>query len=121
MTLGSLNSEPHRVRLGLLVLLIGVLLFLWAWGNWIFRASRASDQPVATSPSEHEPPPQTVKAARSMSAVLLLGLLLVIVFLAASYAIVRSSRRLRELIFRERPPPTTSDDVWAMHKLPPEE
>src|SRR5512145_2498786 len=118
MTLGTSNSEPHRVRMALVSLLVGVVLFLWAWGNWIYRASRTEVGTNMSASREEEPPPGPVETVRSMSAVLLIGFFLVVVFLASTYAIVRSSRRLRELIFRQRPPPTPSDDVWAMHKAP---
>jgi hypothetical protein len=115
---GLSDSDPKRLRAGLVFLVMGVLLMLWAWGSWLFRSATA-DTPGAADKGGALPAGETVQAVQAGPAVLLLVLFLVLVFLFASYAIVRSSRRFRELIFRKRPPPTASDDVWAMHKPPP--
>ena len=37
--LGKPGSEQHRSRLGFILLALGLLLMLWAWGSWIFRES----------------------------------------------------------------------------------
>lgn len=50
-----------------------------------------------------------------------LTLIIVVVLVFAWLVIVVFSRRFRAYLAPPpRPPPTPSDDVWAMHKLPPE-
>ena len=104
--------------LGLLFSALGVVLLLWAWGNWIYRSSTMIDNPASIP--DHA---SAAKAARTTQAVqaspfvLMVGLLLILLFLVGSVVIVRSARRFRESVLHKKPPPTEADDVWAMHKL----
>jgi len=36
------------------------------------------------------------------------------------YAFLRWSRHYRDSLTRSQPPPTSADDVWSMHKVPPD-
>jgi len=100
-------------------LAVGVVLLVWAWGNWMYRASMPTEEgSFAARRVDSEPRTDALRTARSSSAVLLLGFVLVLVFLVGSYAIVRGSRRFREAFLRPKLRPTSADDVWAMHKLP---
>lgn len=49
------------------------------------------------------------------------GLLLMVIFITAAAAIIIFSRRYRAFLQAgDETPATPSDDVWAMHKLPPD-
>lgn len=37
--LGRPDFEHNRIRLGVLFLIIGGILIIWAWGSWVFRAT----------------------------------------------------------------------------------
>ena len=118
MSLGPSDSQANRVRVGLLCLAVGVVLMLWAWGNWFYRSSVASEtvdgagvRATGESMAEHG------GAALGSSAALLLVFLIFLVFLVGSYALVRWSRRFREVLLRTPAAPTPSDDLWSKHKL----
>ncbi len=117
MNLGKPGSEQHRTRVGLLFLAIGVVLVLWAWGSWVYRASAPVEAAGSPIQNVSAPSPDTVRAVQLSPLILLVGLLLLLLFLFGSHAMVRAARRYRELAARKRPPPTASDDVWAMNKL----
>ena len=117
MTLGMRGSDQHRTRLGLPLLVIGLILMLWAWGSWIYRASKTAEREGAIAQNVSAPSPDTVLAVRLSPLILLVGLLLVLLVLFGSYALIRAARRYRALADRKRPPPTPADDVWATNKL----
>ncbi len=117
MTSGAPGSEPNRTRMGLVFLVVGIVLVMWAWGSWIYRASVPAETAGALSERVTAGNPDVVRAARLSPLVLLVGLLLVLVVLFGSYTLVRAMRRHRALADRKRPPPTAADDAWAMNKL----
>ena len=117
MTLGTRDSDQHSKRLGLPLLVIGIILMLWAWGSWIYRASKSVEREGTIAQNVTSPSPNTILAARLSPLVLLVGLFLVLLVLFGSYALIRAVRRYRALADRKRPPPTPADDVWAMNKL----
>jgi len=117
MTLGMRGSDQHRKRLGLPLLVIGIILMLWAWGNWIYRASKSAEREGTIIQNVPAPSPDTIRAIRLSPLVLLVGLLLVLLVLFGSHALIRAVRRYLALADRKRPPPTAADDVWAMNKL----
>ena len=117
MTFGLHGSDQHRKRLGLPLLVIGITLLLWAWGNWIYRTSKSVEREGMIAQEVTAPSPETIRAVRLSPFVLLVGLLLVLLVLFGSYAIIRAARHYRAFADRKRPPPTPADDVWAMNKL----
>jgi len=117
MTLNLRGSDQHRMRLGLPLLVIGLILMLWAWGSWIYRASIPVETGGVVVQEVPAPSPDAIRAARLSPLVLLVGLLLVLLVLFGSHALIRAARRYRALANRKRPPPTAADDVWAMNKL----
>lgn len=117
MTLGMHGSDQHRKRLGLPLLVIGITLMLWAWGNWVYRASKSLEREGTIAQDVSTPSPDTIRAVRLSPLVLLVGLLLVLLVLFGSYALIRAARRYHAIADRKRPPPTPADDVWAMNKL----
>jgi amino acid transporter len=71
MMLGQPEGEHYRVRLGIIFLVIGLLLVLWAWGSWVFRVSAGSpENPTGAVPireggqSPSEPPASAGADAR---------------------------------------------------------
>ena len=122
MGLGTSGSSANRLKLGLVFLALGIVLLLWAWGNWIYRSSNGLNEgSVAVEPSSGLRSPAAMQAVQASPFVLMVGFFLVLVFLVGSYAIVRGSRRLREAILYKAPKPTASSDVWSMHKVPSED
>lgn len=117
MTLGMRSPNQHRTRFGLVFLLIGITLLLWAWGSWIYRAANPMETGRAIAPHVPAPSPDTVRAFLLSPLVIVFGLLLVLLVLFGSYVLLRAARRYRALADRKRPPPTPADDVWAMNKL----
>ena len=38
------TGDDRRTRAGLILLVAGTLLIVWAWGSWIFRTSDSSEE-----------------------------------------------------------------------------
>ena len=117
MMLGTSSPEQNRTRLGLLCLLVGILLLLWAWGSWMYRASVPGETASTLRQDADTAAPDPAKAVRIAPVVLWVGLLLVLLFFFGSYVLIRASRRYRASAARQRATPSPSEDVWAMHKL----
>jgi len=110
-------EECNRRQLGLALLLaggalilVGVVLILHQQHLLEARAERLREPII----------PGRLPTARIIQNVLFLLLLLVLMFGVASLAFLRFSRRFRRWLLRRPTPPTPADDVWAMHRLPPE-
>ncbi len=116
MIFGHSDREQHRIKLGLAFLVIGVVLVLWAWGSWIFRATTRAESSVVAAKSTIESSPEKLKVVRAAPSVLLTVGIVVLIFLVSSYVFVRASRRYRLGLIRKAPAPTDTTDVWAMNK-----
>jgi hypothetical protein len=117
MTIAEDNREieQRRMTVGLGFLVVGLVLLMWAWGSWIYRASNTA-KPIAVNRAE-DAAEQTVKTVAIAPGMLVGGVILVVVFLAASFVFVRASRRYRQSLVRRGSPPSDTTDVWSMHKL----
>jgi len=107
-------EEENRKHIALFLLVVGVGLILVG----IFLMIRHYHQIDV-----HQTPlPQTSvdKKLRAIQQILFLLIVLVIIFSTASIAFLRWSRRFRRWIFYKPQPATPDEDVWAMHRLPPE-
>jgi TRAP-type C4-dicarboxylate transport system permease small subunit len=112
------GADEGRFRTGLAFLVLGISLILWAWGNWLYRAS--TPEPAASIVRAEGDAVDTVRveATSVLPQILMYSLILVFLVLFGGYAVVRMVRRYRESADRERAGPSASQDVWAMHKLP---
>jgi hypothetical protein len=80
-------------------------------------ASSPSEKPrAASAPARKKTDPRVARWIRT----LYWSLVLIVILLFAAIAIVVFSRRYRAYLLRGRQKPTPSDDIWAMHKLPPD-
>jgi len=125
--IGDPGSEHHRTRVGFLFLAAGVLLLIWAWGSWFYRASHPPESTVVSAdlddelgaaPRRRGRGPEPDKLAQALPAFLAVGVVLVLVFLFGAFAITRFSRRYREVLGHKRAPPSDASDVWARHRVP---
>jgi hypothetical protein len=138
--LGQPNSEQHRFRLGILFLVIGLVLVLWAWGSWVYRMSvpeepdrsgresrisvmgpPASAAIAPIEPLGKRPVARLGESPRAPSLVPLTTMtivLLLVLFFFGTLAVVVGTQRWRAMADRKRAVPTPNEDVWAMHKLP---
>ena len=112
------NSEGRRIITGLVFLLLGILLVLWAWGFWVIRTT--SNEVVATTAGTEptELTPEQTTAVGVLPWVLMIALVLILVFIITSAALVRATRRYREAAARRHSTPTAYEDVWSMQRLP---
>ncbi len=117
MIFGGTEREQHRVKYGVLFLVVGVVLMLWAWGSWIYRTSKTSEGASLAGDLGAQTLGETEKAVRLAPSVLLGVALVILVFFVASYVFVRASRRYRMSLERRTAAPTDSRDVWSTHKL----
>ena len=121
---GGQEDERHRLRIGLVVLMVGLAVLLGAVAMAILRApsptgdSGASDAALAVGGREG-----LTSAYAGMVIPVLAGLaiVLVVTLLVVSYALFRLTRRLavpEEPAKKDQPTPT--DDIWRMHRVPEE-
>lgn len=125
----SMPPDQNRFRLGIIVLVTGIILVLWAWGSWIYRSSGTTPQGSRVNGSfeydenleelndRSEYPDQT-QVAKTLPTMLLYGFILFLVVLVATFILVRATRRYRAAAAHKRAPPTDTSDVWSTHKLP---
>lgn len=64
MSMPPAQQGRLRVRTGTAILLIGMVLVLWAWGNWVYRLTPRGDAPHPTrAPTAGGAPPANTNAA----------------------------------------------------------
>lgn len=118
---GQELSDQHRLRIGLVVLVTGVILMLWAWGSWAYRLSAEKPDPRIGTRIVEAPTEQQVQAAGAMRWFLVVVFVVAVGGLLGSYVLLRMARRYRESANRSRPPATNYPDAWSMHRLPDDE
>jgi len=100
------------------------LMSLWPswvmWGRLDWRIGAAMVDPTTAGGAVLEQLADPAKAAPALGLLLLIGFLLTLVFLLGTFVIVRSLRRYWAAAARRRCKQTPMDDVWAMHKPPPD-
>ncbi len=97
---------------------LGILLVLWAWGNWLYRASTPESAVSIVRAEDSAADTVRVDATSVLPQILMYSLILVFLVLFGGYAVVRMVRQYRGSADRERAGPSASQDVWAMHELP---
>lgn len=111
------DAALKRQRAALVIALLGLLLIMWACGNWVYRTSVVASAAV-TTPGADTHVPDPAQSARLLSMFLLVLLILALVVIVGGYAVVRAGRRLQKPIASHARGSTPSDDVWQQHKLP---
>lgn len=114
------NPTVKRQRAALVIALLGLLLIMWAWGSWMYRASTFAATAAVTATGAEPRAANPAQSARLLSMFLLVLLILALVVIVGGYAVVRAGRRIREPISERMQRSTASDDVWQQHKLPPQ-
>lgn len=118
---GSEPSEQNRLRIGLAMLVAGVLLMLWSWGSWAYRLSANLPKQNITGEIALSPSSDQVQAASAMRWFLIVAFIVAAVAIFGSYVLLRISRRYREAASRLPAEPTDYQDVWSMHKVSDDE
>ncbi len=128
MSPSTRSSEPRRITTATILLILGLLLLLWSWGSWVYRANVERQEATATraSPPEHASEPTVVPdreskrrlAIRAMPLVLVVTTFLVFVVLIGMFLIRRAARRYFAMLGRRRASRTVTEDLWSQHRLP---
>lgn len=123
MIIGQDSHDQGRLRVGLVILVLGVLLMLWSWGSWAYRLSAERPDPRigVTETAVIEPTAEQAHAAGAMRYFLIVALAIGLIGLFGSYILLRMSRQFRESASRSRAAPTPYQDVWATHQKPDDE
>lgn len=119
MAADSLGSDQRRIRRGILVLVGGVLLVLWAWGSWIYRSSAEAEALAATNAGARDSvnPTDLGQPVSALGTLLVYVLILVAVVLIGSLVLGRSIRRYFGHTRRTRSGQTPAGDIWSQHHL----
>ncbi len=124
MTLSSItgDNDVARLRVGLVVLMVGVAILLAAVGMGFMRtpAPEADHSPSLTGAARTDLTQGTNSSILAVIPMLaILGGTLVVTLLIAAYALFRLTRNLAvPPTPSPQPKPTANEDVWQMHKLP---
>ena len=121
MVWGPPGSDERRIKIGLVFLLIGCLLLIWAWGFWAFRTSAVGAAPASANPmvfAEARAVLANSQILQMLPRMLIFVLVLAFVCLFGSYTLLRMARRHRAASERTRASPTISESVWEKHRLP---
>lgn len=111
------STARQRLRLGLVVLLVGVGLLLVAVGMAMLRGGTSSPELVAEDGAARPAVDGKARAVVGTAALVFTTILLLVLVLAA-VALVMASRRYRRHLFRKQQAPTPIDSIWSRHKLP---
>lgn len=114
MILGQPGSEQYRTRLGLFMLVVGIILLLWTWSSWVYRAGVPAKVEGHATELATESASQRIQMLRSSPLFLMVFFVLILAFLVGSFVVVRTIRRYKEALARQQSAPTASDDVWSM-------
>lgn len=112
------DSDPERVRAGLVVLLVGIVLLLAALGMAVLRGPAPPGDVVTAGGQIESADKESLVPARLGAALIVLGIALLVTLLVVSYILIRHTRRYAKGGGTRPARPTPADDVWAMHKLP---
>ena len=118
VTTEAQGAGDNRIRNGLVLLVFGSLMILWAWGNWLYRASMPKPAVSVVGTEDEAIDTVRAEAVSLLSQILMYSLILVFLVLFGGYAVVRVVRRYRDAADRERAGPGLPQDAWAMHKVP---
>lgn len=110
----STAGGDFRLRTGLVMLVLGVLLLVWAWGSWIYRTSVEASPSDSSLTAAGEVEPDPTAPFRALARLLLYTLALVIIVLFGSYGIVRWMRRSSTARTQIPNLPSSNEDVWSM-------
>jgi hypothetical protein len=114
--------ERHRLRVGLVVLMIGLAVLLGAVGMAILRAPSPTGDVVAVGGTSAAGGGDGLDPAQVEGLVPVLAALaglLVVTLLVVAYALFRLTRRLVVPTMPDEPSkPTRTDDIWGMHQVP---
>jgi len=91
-----------------------------AEANLLFAAQTVVGQANVQPATRPKLPPEKKARARALATALVYGFLLLLTFLILWLAIMRFTRRYRAYLAQSKSKPTPVEDVWLMHKLPPE-
>lgn len=111
------STTRQRVRLGLVVLLVGVGLLLVALGMALLRGGTSSPELIAEDGAVRPAVDGKTRAVVGTVALVFSTILLLVLVLAA-VTLVMVSRRYRRYLFRKQRAPTPTDSIWSRHRLP---
>ena len=117
---GGYNGETRRIRAGLVVLLVGVVLLLGAMVFALIRTPEPTGDRVGRRGRVETADQEHVVPARLGVALMVVGMVLVVTLLVAGYVLLRLTRRYALGNNAKTPQPTPSDDVWQMNRAPPD-
>ncbi|MBI4718286.1 MAG: hypothetical protein HY763_10810 [Planctomycetes bacterium] len=112
----SASHSDSQSRTGLIILVLGLVCVLLAWGSWVYRLSAEKpDAVLRAAGAAADTVPE--RAASGLGFLMAVALFLVLFALLGSYAILRAARRYRQATDRRPPLPSASDDVWSMRSV----
>lgn len=88
-------------------------------GSRCMLAQSAEAGPVTSAPTSRPSLRNDPRAVRWRKTIFW-STVLIFILIVAAIAIIRFSRRYAAYLKDDPAPPTASDDVWAMHRLPPD-
>ncbi len=118
--MGSVGSEQRRIRTGILVLVGGAVLVLWASASWIYRSSAESKALAAMRSGNRGSaiPNDLGEPVSALGTLLIYALILLAVVLIGSLVLSRSVRQYFGRIRKTQSGQTPSGDIWSQHRLP---
>jgi hypothetical protein len=109
--------EEHRRQFALILSAAGIVLIIIGFGLIVHHQEQLESGQISQPPLTAEARALT---ARQLKQVLFFLVVLVGIFSVSVYAFLRWSRSFRRSLLRRPHPPTPADDVWSMHRLPPD-
>lgn len=118
MSLFGDDSEATRIRFGLISLVMGVILIVWAGGNWMYRTTVSARPVSAADQLDNSTITDPVTPVAGLARLLVLGGLVLTVVLIGSFVLSRAARKYFGRQQRQRLRPTDAADTWSLGDRP---
>lgn len=90
----AVSEDQKRWRIGLAILVLGVVFVLWAWGSWAYRISREEPDDVIVGFTQHPDPTagQVESVSHLQGLPVYIGLLVITVFVGGYVAMLMAQK-----------------------------
>ena len=92
------DPDSRRIRHGLIFLVMGTLLVVWAWGSWLYRGWKPDALPSAAPADAVDSLVNQAGNGGSISILLVVALLILVLVVLGTCILVRIRRRMRKTI-----------------------
>ena len=111
MVLETESPDPKGTRSGLICLVTGVVLLLWAWGSWVYRTSEPGVRPTGQNQNGTLAAADQAQVGSPLPLLLVIGLFAILLVLFVRYVLLRRRGRSGRTAQAGPSPPSASGET----------